>query len=59
MDEENAYTKTTVQEFGNSLGIIIPKHVAQFLNIEKGTEVCIIGKRNKKGQKHGSFWKGE
>ncbi len=39
--------KTKVAEIGNSMAIRIPKEIATFLNLEKGTEVTLVPKDKK------------
>jgi antitoxin MazE len=39
--------KTTIQKWGNSLGIRIPKMMAKGLMLEKGSEVDLIEESNK------------
>lgn len=38
---------TTIQKWGNSLGIRIPKHLAQQARLHEGTRVEIVAERNR------------
>ncbi len=44
---------------GNSIGMSIPKEIADYLNFKKGKEVTIIVDTNKKGQLYMAVYKDE
>lgn len=45
--ENSIYMTTTVQKWGNSLGVRIPKKIADKLEIEGGSVMAVIQKKGK------------
>ena len=48
-----------VLEIGGSIAIIIPRDMAEYLDLKINTDVILQDEENKKGQKYASFWKKE
>ena len=48
--------KRKTQRMGNSLSVSIPKEIAEFLNITKGSQLTIMADINSRDQKYGAFF---
>lgn len=57
--EEKIPFKRSVVPMGNSIGISIPKEIADYLGFEKSDNLTIIVDTNKKGQRYMAVYKEE